>query len=491
MADGFTYKDVPQAEKRPLFRPLPAAPVFPARALGPLGQAAEAIQMRTQAPFAICGQSVLAAATLAAQPHRDVELPGGGRKPLTGIFASVADSGERKSTVDRIALAEVYAVEEEWRQAGTDAITRFKADLAGWKEAEATIRKKHKGDRAQIREALIALGPEPKAPPHPMLLIADPTPEALVLHLADGRPWAGVFTAEGGLLVGGAAFNDESRMRTGALMNTLWDGEPIRRRRVLTGASFLPGRRCTAHVMMQDVVAERLFGDTMLDGIGMLARVLLVAPESTVGTRFFREAPETCAAALGDYRRQLGTLLRRAPATRADDNSVLAPHVMTLASDARALWVRFSDHMEQQAGPGGAYAPIRAWAAKAAEHAGRLAAVLTLYADDEAMEVPADLMSCGIALALHYAQEMLRLAGAAGTSVDLRLASRLLTWWQQRGSPRLHLAMIYQRGPNAISDAATARRLMEILVEHGHAKKLPAGEMIEDAPRREGWELVP
>ncbi|MBR0653058.1 DUF3987 domain-containing protein [Roseomonas terrae] len=173
----------------------------------------------------------------------------------------------------------------------------------------------------------------------------------------------------------------------------------------------------------------------MLDGIGMLARVLLVAPESTVGTRFYREAPEACATSLATYRRQLGALLRRAPATRADDNSVLAPHVMTLSPDARALWIRFSDHMEREAGPGGAFAPIRAWAAKAAEHAGRLAAALTLYADDEAMDVPADLMSCGIALAQHYALEMLRLACAARTSADLRLASRLLAWWQQRPTP--------------------------------------------------------
>ena len=88
------------------------------------------------------------------------------------------------------------------------------------------------------------------------MLVSDPTPEALVLHLADGRPWAGVFTAEGGILVGGSAFNDESRMRTGALLNTLWDGEPIRRKRVMTGTSFLPGRRCSAHVMLQPVVAD-------------------------------------------------------------------------------------------------------------------------------------------------------------------------------------------------------------------------------------------
>ena len=76
-----------------------------------------------------------------------------------------------------------------------------------------------------------------------MVLVADPTPEALVMHLADGRPWGGLFTSEGGMLLGGAAFNDEARVRSGALLNQLWDGEPIRRRRVTTGTQFLPGRR--------------------------------------------------------------------------------------------------------------------------------------------------------------------------------------------------------------------------------------------------------
>jgi hypothetical protein len=491
MADGFTTKDAPAPEKRPLFRPLPEAPSFPAKALGPLREAVEAIQMQTQAPLAICAQSALAAVTLAVQAHRDLELPGAGRKPLTAIFVSVAESGERKTTVDRVALAEAYAAEAEWREAARDELTRYRADLAGWKEAEASIRKKGKGDRAVIRDGLIALGPEPKAPPHPMLLIADPTPEALILHLADSRPWGGVFTAEGGLLIGGAAFNDESRMRTGALLNTLWDGEPIRRRRVGTGAAYLPGRRCSAHLMMQGVVAERLFGDAMLDSIGVLARVLLVAPETTAGIRLFREMPTGCAPIFAAYRGRLGRLLRRPPATKPDDDGVLDPPVMSLSAEARALWVRFHDHAERRIGPGGEFEPVRAWGAKAAEHAGRLAAVLALYADPDAMEVSAEDMACGIALAEHYAVEMLRLAGAGAVNPDLRLAARLLRWWQDRGAPRLHLATIYQRGLNAIGDAATARRIVAILAEHGHVRRLPDGTEIDGRSRRDVWELVP
>ena len=49
-----------------------------------------------------------------------------------------------------------------------------------------------------------------------MLLLEDFSPEALVLHLRDARPWAGVFTSEGGTLVGGHAFNNEKAMQLGA-----------------------------------------------------------------------------------------------------------------------------------------------------------------------------------------------------------------------------------------------------------------------------------
>ncbi len=478
-------------EKRPLFRPLPSPPEFPVAALGPLRDAAEAIQMRTQAPIAMCGNSVLAAATLAIQAHRDVELPGGGRKPLTEIFVSVADSGERKTTVDKLALAPVYRVEEEWRGEHDGATQRYANDHEAWKEARDTAKKKAKGDRGAIRAALDAIGPEPKAPPHPMLLVADPTPEALVLHLRDSRPWAGVFTAEGGILVGGAAFNDEARMRTGALFNTLWDGDPIRRARVLTGAAFLPGRRCSAHVMMQQVVADRLFGDAMLDGIGMLARTLLVAPESTAGTRLFREAPAECREVLAQYAARLCGLLRRPPVTRADDASVLDPPVLRLHSDAARLWIAFHDHAEAALLPSGAYATIRAFGAKLGEHAGRLAAVLTVYADPDAMDVPADMMACGITLAQHYAAEMLRLQGACTVTPDLRLAARLLAWWQARSDPHCHLAAVYQRGLNALGNAATARRIVGILEEHGWVRRLPAGTELEGAPRRDAWALVP
>lgn len=477
-------------EKRPLFRELPAPQAFPIEALGPLHNAALAIHHGTQAPLAMCAQSALAAATLAAQAQRDVILPGGGRKPLTGIFASIAESGERKSSVDRVALDAVYQVEQEWRQQSEGERLAHMNDKAAWDSARDKV-KRGKNDMATARNALDALGPEPKAPPHPMLLVADPTPEALTLHLGQGRPMAGVFTAEGGLLIGGAAFNDEARMRTAALLNTLWDGDPIRRLRVGTGEKFLPGRRCSAHVMLQPVVADTLFGDSMLDGIGLLARMLIVAPNSSAGTRLYREPDRGTDLVLNDYNNRLAYLLKRQLVTRPDMPDALDPPPMRLSPEAKAVWIRFHDECERAIAPNGRLSTIRAFGAKLPEHAGRLAAVLTLFDDPDAMEVHEDAMQSGVTLANYYASEMLRLNGGATVSTELRTAQRLLNWWQGQPNPILHLAMIYQFGPSELREAKAARAAATILTESGWIERLPPSTFVDGKPRKEVWRLVP
>lgn len=475
-------------EKRPLFRELPPSPRFPVDALGPLKDPAFAIQAKTQAPIAICAQSVLAAATLAAQAHIDVELPGGGTKPVVNMFVSIAESGERKTSVDKIALAPVREIEAQWNRDHKQQKADYENRHAAWKQARAGVKK---GAMADVIAAFGQLGLEPDEPPHPMLICSDVTPEALVMHLEKGRPMAGLFTAEGGILVGGSAFNDESRMRTAALLNQLWDGEAIRRLRVGTGTSFLPGKRCCAHIMMQQVVADRLLGDSMLDNMGMLARMLIVAPESTAGSRLFKvDAPQN-APILKVYNDRITTLLGMEPATHDPSGRELAPRVMPLDADATAAWIMFHDQCETAIRPNGELVTIKAFAAKLAEHAGRLAAVLAIYADPQAAAVPLWAMQSGIQLAGYYAMEMLRLHGGAAIPLSLRHAQKLLEWWQRRDEPMLHLAKIYQYGPPDLRTAKAAKEAIKALVDHGWVERLEPGVEVDGKPRRDVFRLVP
>jgi hypothetical protein len=484
-ADGFTIRESEAPEKRPLFRPLPPPP-FPIEALGPLRDAVKALHAMTQAPVALCANSALGAATLAAQPGNDVILPSAPDRPrpIVGMFVTVAESGERKTTADALALRSIHRIEEGWRAEYAEARRRYLNDFEAYRAARDKALKAAKGDRHLARDSLNALGPEPTPPPPPMMLLADTTPEAIVRHL-EARPWGGLFSAEGGLFTGGHALSDEARMRTGALLNALWDGDPIRRSRVGTGVTFLPGCRFSVHLMAQTVAAARLLSDPTLVGLGVASRLLVVAPETTAGTRLFREPPASAAGALAEYDARIAELAARKPRFRNGGTDALDPRPLRLTPDAARVWIAFHDHVEQLLGPDGTLAQVRGWDAKAAEHAGRLAAVLTLYADPDAAEVSAEAMACATELAQHFGAELLRLADAAAIAPDLALAQRVLDWWQPR-APELHLAALYQFGPSAVRDASTARRIMALLVEHGHATELHNAE-IDGRKRREAW----
>ena len=140
---------------------------------------------------------------------------------------------------------------------------------------------------------------------------------------------------------------------------------------------------------------------------------------------------------------------------------------------------------------GGAFEPVRDLANKLAEHAARLAAVLTLVENIEASEVAVSEIEAGIALAEHYAREALRLRGAARVDPELQLAQKQLHWlltsWRE---PAIGLPEIYQRGLNAVGDKATAKKLVSILEDHGWLERIVEGAVVAGQRRRDAWRIV-
>jgi hypothetical protein len=476
----------------PLMRELSPADPFPVDALGSvLAPAARAINDRVRAPLAICGQSVLAVATLAVQGHANVELPTGHVRPVSNFFVSVAVTGERKSAVDQEALWPVHKREAELREAyDTDALKH--ADAAdAWKAARDTAIKRAKGDRDAIRTALGALGPPPQAPLKPLLTCSEPTYEGMCKLPAEGQPSIGVFAAEGGQFVGGHGMKDDAKLRTATGLSEVWDGKPIKRVRALDGFTVLPGRRVSMHLMVQPDVAAFLLGDRLLLDQGFMSRVLATAPEPSSGTRIWRDPSPDSDAAIKRYGSRLLNIFERplpvAPGTRNE----LVPRTLKLSPEARQRWIAFHDHVEPRLVVGGELEPVCGLANKLPEHAARIAGVLTLVRDITASEIAEAEMSAGIALAEHYAVEALRLFGASRVSANVLLAYRLERWlFTQWGEPNISLPDIYQRGLNAIGDQATARRMVAILEEHGRLVRLPKGAMVAGQRRHEAWHIV-
>ena len=90
----------------PLRGPEPMSAAYPLAALGQFSEAAKVITDQVQAPAPVVAQSILAAASLVAQPHIDVEIDGR-EFPVSLYLITVAVSGERKTATDRIVLAPV------------------------------------------------------------------------------------------------------------------------------------------------------------------------------------------------------------------------------------------------------------------------------------------------------------------------------------------------------------------------------------------------
>ncbi|QQO34497.1 DUF3987 domain-containing protein [Bradyrhizobium diazoefficiens] len=478
---------------RALMREPPAADPFPVDALGPLlGSAARAINDRVQAPIAICGQAVLAAATLTVQGHADVELPTGHARPTSGFFISIAATGERKSAVDREALWPIHKREAALRAAFVDEMLQFENAEAAWKKAREVAMKSARGDRARIKTALDALGAAPIRPLTPVLTCNEPTFEGLCKLLAVGQPSVGIFAAEGGQFIGGHGMSDDAKLRTATGLSAVWDGEPLKRVRALDGVTILPGRRVALHLMAQPDVGSIWLGDRLLLEQGLLSRVLLTAPEPASGTRIWREASAKSDSSMLAYGRALLDILESPMAMADGRQNELTPRSVPLSMTARRLWIAFHDHIEARLGIGGELEPIRGLANKLPEHAARIAAVLTLFGNIDASEVGSTEMEAGIALAQHYAAEAIRLFGASRASSDLHEAQALLTWlrtvWLKQ-STLVSLPDIYQRGPNSIRDKAHARRAVNLLIGHGWLVAAPAGE-VAGSFRREVWEIV-
>jgi hypothetical protein len=479
---------------RPLMRELPAADLFPVDALGDvLASAARAINDRVQAPMAICGQSVLATATLAVQGHGDVLLPIGGHaaRPISNYFVCVAATGERKTECDRQAGWPTHKREKTLRDKHCTAQQTYNNAKTAWEKAKEAAVKKTKGKPEQIQVALDDLGPAPTAPLEPVLTCPEPTYEGLCKYLAIGQPSIGIFANEGGLFIGGHAMRDETKLLTAAGLSALWDGEPIKRVRGGDGATVLPGRRVTMHLMAQPDVANVWLGDRLLASQGLLSRVLVTAPESTAGIRLWHdEKPETDRN-LKEYWARLLDILERPFELAPGKTNELEPRSLPLTPDAQRLWVGFADHIEQAMASGRPLEQVRGFANKLPEHAARLAAVVALVGDIDVGAIDLNQMRAGIALAEHYASEALRLFGVARVTDDLRLAQRLLDWLLHRWKePAISLPDVYQRSLNAIGDQATARKLCAVLEDHGWLVRIPGGSLVAGQRRREAWQIV-
>lgn len=439
----------------------PSAP-FPIDELPPvLADYGRVVQHCTQAPDALVGNSLLAAASLAVQPHANVVLPYGASVPTSLYFVSVAESGERKSAVDRLALHAHATFEKVKADEAREALEQF-----------ARLDKKSRETEAIPREAVF--------------LASDPTVEGLCKLLYNGLPSVGVFSAEGGRFLGGHGMSDDMALRTAAGLSLFWDGAPVDRVRSGDGSSKLYGRRVALHLMAQPRATFAWLSNPVLRDQGLFSRCLVAYPASTAGTRMFRNEKAEEAPAAVAYVTCMNELL--SGKWPVNEFYELQPQHMGIPSAARRLWIDMHDQIER--GIGGDLKPIRALASKAAEHMGRMAGVFTLIDNPQATAVTEEAMQRAAKCMEFYLGEALRLSGVQPLHEKSEQASMLWGWLAMRGKKHISLPELVQFGPAKLRKADAMRSVMDVLADHYMVRKVPDGLVKYNGKlRREAWEV--
>lgn len=466
-------------------------------------RAVEEVQACVQAPVEMVAGSALATASLAAQALADVRRNHTLIGPIGLYFLTVAESGERKSTVDRLFGRAIHHFQDAQREAARTSLAVHTADLATWEarreaslchlQGDAKANKPVDGHRADL--AVIEAG-KPVAPRVPRLLYADVTQERLMRSLATEWPSGGIFASEGAAVFGGHSMGRDSIARTLAALNTLWDGGTFLVDRAQAPSYAVRGARMTMALQVQPhVLSDFLERDRGLSrGSGFLARFLVAQPVSTQGRRPYRETEAT--PELDAFSTRIGEMLAELPSI--DPERGLTPAVLDFSPDAKAHWIERYNAIESQLSSDGDFAAIPDVAAKAADNIARLAAVLHVFEHGAAGTISADTVhDAGEIVTWHLYSAKALLAPLSVSKVEANAAS-LDRWLLDRcaveGVDGFSTRTLLQGGPPTTRKREDFDRAVALLMNHGRVRLAQDGKRqrlvvnpdLLDSPARPG-----
>jgi hypothetical protein len=468
----------------PLRRELQQAVEYPVDALPPvIRDAVLDVCAAMQCSSALPAQSFLAVTSLSVQGQRNVEIDGR-TSPSSSFFVTIAESGERKSSIDRLAMAPVIKREFELRALMKREMVNYNIQMA--------IRKKQESDALKSsfpEQAFRELGPPPDHPLDGSLTCEEPTYEGLIVKMVHGQPSLGIFSDEGGRFLGGAAMNRDNQQKSVTGLSTLWDGRAVTRTRVADGNSVMDGRRLSIHLMLQPAIADQLLNNEMLISQGIMSRILFAFPPSNIGNREYSYVNLNESVALQRFNEVIGEILKRELPIRAGTTNELEPPALTLTDDAKERWIAFHNQVEADMREGRQYASIRGFTAKAAEHVARLACVITYIDNPEADSIPIEWVNSAIRIVEYHLSETLRLFNVCQDSPDVKLAQKSLDWLRAN-FPTFSLVELYQNGPNQVRSQPVAARIVKILEHHGWVRPIAGGAFIGLKKRKIAWEII-
>ncbi len=214
------------------------------------------------------------------------------RGPVS-FFLTLAESGERKTAVDKLLMKPLYQQEMQ-------LYSRYKSELAVWKNKEELLKAQKKAllsklnkelrkgadESETLRQLEVLQKNSAEEPVRYKFIFNDATTAAIKNQLCGKWRSVGIMSDEAGIIFDGYTLSELP------FINKMWDGSVLSVDRKNEPEQMIENARMTLSLMVQPGLFDRYMerkGSVARDS-GFLARCLISKPATTQGKRFINGA---------------------------------------------------------------------------------------------------------------------------------------------------------------------------------------------------------
>lgn len=452
---------------------------FPVDALPErLRQALIEAAANVQAPIPMLASAMLAAASSATQGLANVKRPNGLVSPISLLFITIAESGERKTACDEVFTRAIREFETRELEAEDGSEASFQAELFVWKQKgsilKASITKalndsiidspSDVSDLANLQAKLAChFEEEPARTRLLQMLIQDSTPEGIMNRVQIHCPLLFLNCDEGGKVLNSYLAHSLT------LLNSMRDGSAQYHDRKTTDRQIVPFVRLSSHIQAQPKTIQRFFekqGDLSRDN-GFLARNWITYPHSTQGFRFIGAGPLSWPD-VNRFNQRISELLTETKHFRSSNTDNL-PEI-EFNPEAACAWTSFFNCIEGHQQPNQIYSGIRDAASKTAENVARLAAILHKFEGHNG-SIALDTIQRAISIGAWYLESFRLIFDPPAIPQQVLDAQALEGWmfrhYQHTSESIFRKNFLLQHGP--LRSKATLDPALATLVANGRA----------------------
>lgn len=441
---------------------------YPVQSLPKLvGEAVKAYHQYGKQPLSLIACSALANISLSCQSLANVARDRLLVSPVSLYFLLIAESGERKSSVDHAFSSIIRKWEQTSRIKLSPVIQFAKTKHQIWfaekmgvlsQIRRATDEKSVKDLDNKLQEIMER---EPLIPLLPHLFYEDVTQEALVEQISEGWPSTSLWSDEGALVLNSHGMQNTTPKFV-ALLNRIWDGKPFNLNRKTSKNLTVANRRLTVSLMLQPLILQQMLSKS--GGVnrqsGFMARSLMAFPESSMGERLYQEPPEN-QPELSKFHERLKECLNES--LSLDKDGCHGIPTLQLSIQAKSIWVSFFNEIEKELTD--KWSSIKDFASKAAENTARLAGLLHLFSGKQG-QINHEEMQQAIEVIRWHLSETRRIFYSRPKSSQHADAIKLLDWIVDKAFSTASPRFLQQYSP--IREKQRRDKAVQMLIDHNY-----------------------